>query len=567
MAGAVAETSAPRLAGLVATVDRYFAALWIGVYLLLPVSGWASVMFTSWLDQRRDLEALRSLLATGGADAISSSGIGPAYIGAAALVHEVTRLSPEDSLIVLTRASYALSVAAGLVLVRLLVSRTAYAPPVVTLAAQLGFAALVFAAGTWYWSDVPWSHFFAMFLAVAVFVVRFAPTRPAVGYAAITGALIALLAATRSFELLALVLAWGIAAVALRALRLVPRAEGAVRRAAVGGVAFLATTAAVYLGTGKRELFFLYSGSLDQQSGNVGAAETVTTPTLSLGLVPTKLVQLFVEPCYYSLCSVSDYVGKVAGLSPQLAGDAGNYRLWRLPLAIQLPSLALLPLCVIAVAAIVIWAVRRRPVAPELSSSIRLLVELTVVSAGIVVGYAASTLTGAPHLRYGFARDFLLPALLTGVVATALGSVLLWRLLQRRRRPRLSSEIVFIGAVVAIAVIAVGFTAYARVDGIPRIESRQLGAVNYSARCSGATCDVAIAATATSGRALEIPKSSILTFGCGSDVPRFTQYAESPSSVRLAQACPDARLVKAWPTVMGLPPGTFELGAVTVENA
>ena len=42
-----------------------FPLLWIGLYLLLPVSGWASEMFDSWFDQQRDLEALRSLLATG----------------------------------------------------------------------------------------------------------------------------------------------------------------------------------------------------------------------------------------------------------------------------------------------------------------------------------------------------------------------------------------------------------------------------------------------------------------------------------------------------------------------
>ena len=563
---AVADTPAPRLAGVVAALDRLFPALWIGLYLLLPVSGWAAVMFQSWADQRRDLRALQSLLDTGSADAIASSGIGPAYIGAAALLHEVLRLGPEDSLIVLTRASYALSVAVGLVLVRVLVVRLVQAPPVATLAAQLGFTALLFAAGTWYWSDVPWSHFFAMFLAVAWFAARFGPGRPTPVQAAVAGAVLALLAETRSFELIALVLTWGIAAAGLAALRISPWQEHLLRRAAVGASAFVATTVAASLATGKHDLFFLYSGRLDRQAGNVTSAEVAQTPTLSLSFVPDKLVQLFVEPCYYALCRVSDYVGPVAGLPPGV--DAGNYRLWRLPLAIQLPSLVLLPLCVIAVAAMVVWAVRRRPVSRETSSAIRLLVELTVASFGIVVGYAASTLTGGPHLRYGFARDFLLPALMVGIVATAVGSALLWSLLQRRTRARMSSELVFIGAIVVVAVVAVGATAYARVDGIPRIESRQLRDVIYTARCEGATCDVSIAATTTTGRAIDIPESSILTFGCASDRPRFSLYEERPTAgVRLSQACADPRLVAAWPTVMGLPPGSFELSAVRVRNA
>ena len=111
---ALVEKPAPRLAGVVGGLDRYFPILWIGLYLLLPVSGWAAEMFESWFDQQRDLEALRALLADGRADAIARSGIGPAYIGAAALIHELFRLSPEDSLIALTRASYVLSVAARL---------------------------------------------------------------------------------------------------------------------------------------------------------------------------------------------------------------------------------------------------------------------------------------------------------------------------------------------------------------------------------------------------------------------------------------------------------------------
>jgi hypothetical protein len=562
---ALVDTSAPRLAGIVGLVDRLFPILWIGLYLLLPVSGWATVMFTSWADQRRDLGALRSLLETGGADAIASSGIGPAYIGAAALLHELFGLSPEDSLIALTRASYVLSVAAGLVLVRVLVVRLARVPPVVSLASQIGFAALVFAAGTWYWSDVPWSHFFAMFLAVALFAVRFAPDRPTALQAAVAGALLALLGATRSFELVALVLAWAIAAVGLAALRISAPQERLFRRTAVGACALLVTTVAVSLATGKRDLFFLYSGSLDRQAGNVTGAEVAETPTLSLSLIPVKLVQLFVEPCYYSLCRVSDYVGPVAGLAPDL--DAGNYRLWRQPLAIQLPSLVLLPLCLLAMAWIVVWAVRHRAAAREELRAIRLVAELTIAATGIVVGYAASTLTGAPHLRYGFARDLLLPALLTAIVATALASALFWWLLTRRSA-RFSPEIKFIAATAFAAVIVVGGTAYARTAELPRIESRQLGAVSYTANCSGARCDVRLEATTPGGAKVSIPEASTLTFGCGSDRPAFTLYVEQPTAgVAISRPCTAPRLVAAWPTVMGLPPGSFELAAVTVRNA
>src|SRR5262249_3284526 len=163
----------------------------------------------------------------------------------------------------------------------------------------------------------------------------------------------------------------------------------------------------------------------DHQAGNVPSAETGHTPTFSFSLVPMKLMQLFIEPCWNALCSLSDYAGGAHPLPPDVVGGAtaaGNERLWRLPLAVQLPSLVLLPLCAVAVAGIVVWAVRHRAAARPRSRAIRLLVETTVAATGLVFGYAASTLTGSPHLRYGFARDFLLPALLAGIVAIALVS-------------------------------------------------------------------------------------------------------------------------------------------------
>ena len=48
------------------------------------------------------------MLDVGRADAIADNVIGPAYIAAAALLHSVFGLSPEDSLVTLTRGSYAL---------------------------------------------------------------------------------------------------------------------------------------------------------------------------------------------------------------------------------------------------------------------------------------------------------------------------------------------------------------------------------------------------------------------------------------------------------------------------
>ena len=554
---AAAEPSASRVVEAVGLVDRAFPLLWIVIYLLLPVSGWAAEMFESWFDQKRDLAALGSLLADGRADAIADSVIGPAYIAAAALVHEVSGLSPEDSLIALTRASYALSVAAGLVLVRGLVTRATGAPAIVSLGAQLLLVGLVFAAGTWYWSDVPWSHFFAAFLAVGLYAARFAPSRGSIAWAAIAGALLALLAATRTFELVAVVLAWIVAAAGFRLLRLGDTTWRA-RRVLAGAGAFVVTTGVVYLVTDKREPFFLYENHLDRQSGSVPDVAVAETPTLSLALVPVKLVQLVVDPCYLSLCETSNYE---AG-----GGRGQNVDLWSLPLAIQLPALLLLPLCLVGPVVLVVRARRAR--GDRDASGARPLTEMTIAATGLVLGYAGSTLSGPSHLRYGFARDFLLPASLIAIVAAVLGSSLLWALLERRGRGRrLSSEIAFVGGAFLLVVGVVAATTVARTSGLPRLESRHLGEVVYSARCGARECDVRAEASTVAGNAISIPESSTLTFGCGTNRARLTLYVAELGLVDVPTSCASPRLVAAWPTVMGLPPGSFELAAVDVRNA
>jgi hypothetical protein len=566
------ETSPQQASKIVAAVDRYFFCGWIGFYLVLPVSGWASVMFASWFDQKRDLAALRSVLETGHADEIARNGIGPAYIGAAAVVHYVSQLSPEDSLVLLTRGGYVLSVALGVLLVRALLRSFVDAPPLVTIGAQLAFMGLIFGAGTWHWSDVPWSHFFAAFLAAAIYAIRFVPQRRTAVAAAALGSALALLWLTRSFEFAAVILAWGITALVLFATQLAPLARIRKARLVSGTTAFLVTTAAVYLLTGKRNFFLLYGSSLDTQSGNVSGGQVATTPTFSWSFVPTKLVQLFVEPCYYALCSVSDYAGGARPLPADLTGDgveaAGNTRLWRLPLAVQLPSLVVLPLCIVAVLALVVWALRRRRIGPARVGALRGLMEMTVASAGLVVGYAASTLTGSPHLRYGFARDFLLPALLCGIVAITLAAAGLWLLLSSTRQRYVSSEFIFVMSSFAAAAVFIAAFAYARADGIPRLKGRQLGAVVYTATCRDGACEVTMSASSTGGRSIDIPEASTLTFGCGTNLARFTLYSSSLNQpVRLERTCARPRLVAAWPTIMGLPPGSYELAAVQVRNA
>jgi hypothetical protein len=568
---AVAVSAASRTRGVLAVVDRWFPVGWIAFYLALPISGWSTLMLRQWADQVRDLEALKSLIADGHAATISANAIGPAYIGTAAAVHWLLGTSPENSLIVLTRASYAVSVALALLLVGVLVRRLVGVPPLVSIGAQFALLAMVFAAGTWHWSDVPWSHFFAMALAIAIYAARFAPARLRAGHAVVIGLLLSLLYLTRSFEFAAIVLAWLIGAALILALRLRPLRTPSFVNLIAGAASFAVAWVVVNVATGKSGFFLLYGNHLNEQRSTVdGRAALVPVahmPTFSPSFVPTKLVQLFVEPCYYSMCSVANYAGGAPSARGEFADAAGSELLWRQPLAIQLPSLLLLPLCVVGVAVLLVWGARHRREVSGAARELQSLVEMTVAASGLVLGYAASTMIGSSHLRYGLARDFLFPALLTSVVAVTLASGGLWRLLSSRKW-RVSPESGFVVLSVVAAFAMVAGVAYARAYGIPRLEGRQLGKVTYTASCRGGICDISVDAKTTHGHPMSIPEPSTLTFECGDNRGGFTIYARSlAGGVRLPSACPHPALTHAWPTVAGLPPGTYELfKAVQVSN-
>jgi hypothetical protein len=565
-------SAAPQRRGVLSTIDRWFPVGWIGFYLLLPVSGWATFMLHQWADQVRDLAALKSLLADGHSDYITANAIGPAYIGAAAALNRLLGISPEDSLVLLNRASYAASVALALILVGVFVRRVFQVHPLVSIAAQFSLLAMVFAMGTWHWSDVPWSHFFAMALVVAVYAARFTPLRLRAGHAVLIGLLLALLYLTRSFEFAAVVLAWLIGTAIVVLARIRPVRMPSLVNLLAGTVAFGLTWIAVNAATGKGGFFLLYGSHLDEQRTTVDGQSALVTvadmPTFSPSFVPTKLVQLFVEPCYYSICSISDYAGGAETAGGQFADAKGSELLWRLPIAVQLPSLILLPICIVVLAVLVIRAARRRH---EVESSgmrgLQGLVEMTVAATGLVLGYAASTMIGSSHLRYGLARDFLLPALLTAVVAVALVTAGLWRLLSSRKWGITPESVMVLLSVVG-AVVMVAGAAYARAYGIPRLEGRQLGEVSYVASCKNGVCDVSIDARTTKGDPISIPETSTLTFDCGPGSPDVTVYAPNLDRGLRPTSCPRPRLVHAWPTVAGLPPGAYELRkAVRVSNA
>ena len=357
---------------------------------------------------------------------------------------------------------------------------------------------------------------------------------------------------------MALVLAWGIAAVAFAALRLL----GALVECPV------TDSSSALPRSSRRPLRSTWrpgSGisssctetSLDRQSGNVLAAEVAETPTFSLGTRPDEARPALRRAVLSTRCARSP-----TSRTRLPATGSESCDLWRLPLAIQLPALVLLPLCVVGGR-----GARRVGGAPSSSASehmreLRLLrrddrrrrrarprVHRQHADRARLICATASPATSCS------------PALLAGDRGRRARRMRCWLVLARvRARGGLLAEIRLRRRAVASALSSWWRRAsYARVERAAAAREPPAG----RGRATRRVARDAIAAT-DRGRRLRTPagvgsrfrEASTLTFGCGSDAPAsFTLYVAATRRRRSRAVRPaDPRLVAAWPTVMGSPP-------------
>ena len=498
-------------------------------------------MFESWFDQQRDLEALQSVLAVGQADAIADSVIGPAYIAAAALVHDVLGLSPEDSLVALTRAVVRPGRAGGVLLVRVLVVAC------VSAAARLARRAARLRRRS---SSRPGRGTGRMSRG-ATSSRRSSPSRCTpcgscpreltLVSAAVVGALLALLALTRSFELVALVARMGNRARRARGCCGCRAARAWARARRVRRGAFLVTTAAVYLATGKRDLFFLYAGSLDRQSGNIPGPRSPRHRRSASGSCPRSS----------SSSSSSPATTRCARSRTTRAAR----RCRRSSRATQGTSAS--------------GACRSRCSCPRSSSCRSVCSRCRARRLGGSERAAASSAARDPapgrdddrvdgHRARLHGEHADRARHICGTASPAISSC-------RRSSPASSQSAGLRRALARCSPPDRRAAAFTRVrvrhprlrrvgvsrrrarvracNGIPRIESRQLGAGRVHGELPATRCDVSIAATTTSGRPISIPEASTLTFGCGSDarVSRSTRRDRRRCPARRSRARSAAR--------------------------
>jgi len=445
--------------------------------VVFPRSGQGLASTANWYDQQEFVQAVTDALSTGGSAMFTTGIVGPGYAALAIALHWMLGISPAQSLVRLSELSFT-ATGAVLVLFAFLQTRGASAS---TRLALIGLAAFLPFTSTWpYAADIPWTHFTeTALLAGFVLLLSLDWRRPAVPFG--FGFLGVLLYQTRSYEgmvlLFALALSVGVSFLAdWRAARL-----GQIEaRRLVAGCLSLATgvalaTLIIFRTTGVALPFAQYSG-------------TTYSTKLLFGLLPTKFTQLFVDPCYQTICTVEMTPG---GNVPAIGLDN-----WTLPLSLQLPVLvaAGLSIMLLLVSSPSARAAILRP---------QLLVPL-LTAGGLVLAYTSAAAAGSPHLRYGFMRDYIAPMTLLLMVALGLLAAV-----------RDSGEVGrFRAAAWVLLISTFGLMGLRPIAGNP-LPQFAFGGVAYTANCTETDCGFSVAATNLSGQPVVIAPDTVYGKTCG----------------------------------------------------
>jgi len=289
------------------------------VALLLPRFGRTYEVMRGWADQSFYMRLLDLADAGNVGEALSANYMGPTYIAMVQALKSAFALDSIGALVLLNRSFVALAIA---VPVAAYVGRRAVDE---RFLAALGIFGLFLASTPFmYASSIPWSHYVSGLFGVS-FLLALSFRMPLVA-----GVALGLLATTRLFEagvlsILTVVYFGTVATVNWKGID--PRKYIHCLGWAVFGFGIGYCAHVIVLG----QIHFYY-----QYSGLIGSTEAYNGSSIRFLDLPVKIVQFFIDPCYYSVCNRVDYQ-KTTILVSESDGGLLN---WRMPFLLQLPFYA-----------------------------------------------------------------------------------------------------------------------------------------------------------------------------------------------------------------------------------
>lgn len=447
--------------------------LLISICLLFPDFGKVDEALREWGDQSTYMRILDDVDAGRTGEALKRQYMGPTYIAFIQAIKNLFGLDSARALVTLNKLSVVLGITFPVfVLGFLMRSSRAQAAGAFIL-----FLTFLFSTPFLYVSTVPWSHFLLGALGATFLVsLRF---RLGILCALILGVLLGLIATVRLFEFygIAIMLALNFAVWIATTRAFSARRVGLLLGVALIGFVLGYVSHSIELG--EISVFRQYS---EVRSDGM-SREAFNGSVLRLQDVPVKLVQFFIDPCYYSYCNAVDYKKPTLLVS---AADVG-FNNWKLPFTLQVPFYA---------AAIIVGValIGRRPSLASHVFTDPILLTGVGVAVGLPVGYAAYIMGGSLQLQYGFVREMFFPTL-----------ALLICLLHLLTRDYLSTP-EKTALVVGVAFISViGLQVLPHYFGFPRLENQHIASVSTQENCSEADCSIAVKYFNPRGTQIKIP--------------------------------------------------------------
>lgn len=488
------------------------ALVLVSVVLLFPHFKQTYEAMTVWADQSF---YMRIMDAVGNGDArtaLDFEYMGPSYIAAIAVLKRMLGLDSIGAFVLLNRLCVALAIS---VPTAMALSRD-YRRNVLV---GLTFGAFVLSTPYIFMSSIPWSHF-VYGLPAAIFLIAIA-LKHSWRTAAVAGLCMGVMATTRLFD--TYVIAGLLIVAALIDVAINRRIKWEL--VASFAVAFIAGYAAHFVVLGEFNIYHQYAGGMDH--------ERFGSSTFRLNDLPVKLVQIFIDPCFYSVCSEVDYQ-KASMFVVQNDPTLSN---WRMPFALQVPFY------VAAVITGIFLLVRRPVLVGRVFADVPILIGLGSAIA-IPVGYACYIMGGADQLKYGFSREIFTPTIFLMVCVLILTGR---DYLTRQEKNWL------VGGVVALSLG--GLQIMPSAFGFPRIESTHIASMDAAETCDQDSCAVDVTYRNATGDEVTIPFDALayLVAECaGGGEPLISGVVDLDSYRYKKPQCTDGYRIVAISTTTGI---------------
>ncbi len=436
-------------------------ALVASVLLVLPEPYHS---MTGWADQTQVLTDLKKAVSVPADGEIGLTWAGPGWLALAKAAHDVLSIDLESSLIFINRLSY---LAAVFIFSLFIFTQTGGKKKSLTdySGALVLIATFFLSVNFTYFSTIPWSHFIALpFSTLVIFLLCSYRSHKFYHYILI-GMLIGFLATIRMFSAQAI-----LAAVGVWFVYLLWRKKQTFRYVLNTGVRIFAFSLLGFVLGYLINSLILGEVIIYRQYAGMTPYPLSELYGLRITDFPVKFVQLFIDPCFLTDCSLNQWHKETMFI----VKDGLNS--WAYPLVLQIPIIGW-----VVFSWFIYIAFYWRQIPEILEDPV---VAIALLAAGaIILGYSTALLAGADRLKFGYVRDFM-----DSTFFLTMATVRALTLFYERNRPnttkRIRLLIISAAPIIAIAMLQIGIKG----DNFIKFSSYAIQKIGAEVDCNNLEC-------------------------------------------------------------------------------